>query len=174
MKKLLFLLVTTFSFIQIHSQTETKIDLGHYSKVLDFPNNTKIELFNAINKWLTLNYNSAKDVIQLNNLENGEIVVKGIVNIDALIMFGKGVQKPIHHTLSIKIKENKIKVDLDYNEIVFDYLNSNNNKIVAEYLTHKAIRQKDKDCLIVSMQNHFDSTINSIAKFINTSISNEW
>ena len=46
--------------------------------VFEAKDKSQSELFSLINKWISINYNSSKDVIQLNDKESGTIIIKGV------------------------------------------------------------------------------------------------
>lgn len=41
---------------------------------------SKSEIFSAINKWISINYNSSKNVIQMNDMDSGTIIQNCIKN----------------------------------------------------------------------------------------------
>jgi hypothetical protein len=79
---------------------------------------SKSEIFTAVNKWISLNYNSAQNVIQLNDSESGTIIIKGINEITYSNLAGKVISKSspesntakFNHTIEINVKENKFRV----------------------------------------------------------------
>lgn len=78
MKKLKWIIIiltltSFFSYSQKYTFEKTAI-VG----VFDGEGKTKSDIFSSINKWISLNYNSAKSVVQLNDKEAGNIIVKGI------------------------------------------------------------------------------------------------
>jgi hypothetical protein len=147
MKKLLLpLLLSLLSgFLSAQDfKTEEKTITGTF----DAKEKTKSELYSSINKWISINYNSAKNVIQMNDLESGTIIVKGINEVHykntlkqlypnntliseiATVMF--------NHLIEINIKDNKYRViykitnadsegydNLFFNCITLDTINDN-------------------------------------------------
>lgn len=50
---------------------------------------SKSDLFTSINKWISINYNSAQNVIQMNDAESGTIIIKGINEVIYSNLLGK-------------------------------------------------------------------------------------
>lgn len=82
---------------------------------------SKSELFASINKWISINYNSAQNVIQMNDAESGTIIIKGINEVTYANKPGKvmapntkhvqdNVTAKFNHTIEINVKENKFRI----------------------------------------------------------------
>lgn len=80
---------------------------------------SKSELFALINKWISINYNSAQNVIQMNDAESGTIIIKGINEVVYSNLPGKllapsytpdKTSTKFNHTIEINVKENKFRV----------------------------------------------------------------
>ena len=112
----ILVLITSFNCYAQEYSSEEKSIIG----VFDTEGKTKAEIFASINKWIALNYNSAQNVVQLNDKEFGNIIVKGIK--EAVY---KNVMKELYpknkfmnefstikfnHTLEINIKDNKYRI----------------------------------------------------------------
>lgn len=118
--KLLFLLILTSL---VGSSQNSNPEYEYHNKkiigVFDVKGKNKSEIFNSISKWIALNYNSAKDVVQLKNEESGTIIVKGI-NVSTFENARRNFYKNEHqeksgeiqfnHTMEINVKENKFRV----------------------------------------------------------------
>lgn len=102
---------------------EYKLEEKAVTGIFEANGKTKVELFSAINKWISINYNSANSVIQLNDLESGTIIVKGIntiVNKSFIKSFlHTDLQKKtsfntmtynFSHLIEINVKDNKFRV----------------------------------------------------------------
>ena len=57
---------------------EYKLEKKTVTGIFEVKEIKKAEIFVAINKWVSINYNSAKNVVQMNDLESGTIIIKGI------------------------------------------------------------------------------------------------
>ncbi len=121
MKKIVLGLLMMMSFYS--NAQEYKLEEKSVTGIFEANGKTKAELFSAINKWISVNYNSANSVIQLNNLESGTIIVKGInsiVNKSFIKSFlHPDLQKKtsfntmtynFSHLIEINIKDNKFRV----------------------------------------------------------------
>ena len=113
---ILFLTLTSFKCYSQEYTLEKKTVTG----VFDAERITKSEIFSSINKWISLNYNSALSVVQLNDKEAGNIILKGIN--EAVY---KNVAKEFYpnnkyltefysikfnHTIEINVKDNKYRI----------------------------------------------------------------
>jgi hypothetical protein len=118
MKKLLFALTLLVSMIS-HGQTYTIEDKA-LTGVFEVAGKSKAELFSAINKWISINYNSGKSVTQLSDNEAGIIVVKGINEVscanNAKILYPNMKAIPdisttsFNHLIEVNIKDNKFRI----------------------------------------------------------------
>jgi len=89
---------------------------------------SKSEIFSAINKWIALNYNSAKNVVQLNDKESGTIIVKGINEavyknvMKEMYPKNKYMQEyntvEFNHTIEINVKENRYRIIYHLTDII--------------------------------------------------------
>ena len=115
MRKFTFLMlfITTMTNAQ-----EYKIEAKAITGIFDLKGKTKSEIFASVNKWISINYNSAKNVIQMNELESGTIIIKGINEIKY-----KNPQKLIYpnlaaelttmkfnHLIEINVKDDKLRI----------------------------------------------------------------
>lgn len=80
-----------------------------FEKVFEVPNKSKDVLFGKALDWLTKYYKSANDVIQLKDKERGKIIGKGIFTITHWL----GHKWNASHTLTIRVKDNKLKIVID-------------------------------------------------------------
>lgn len=72
------LLLITFFILSIRTYSQDfKIEEKSIIGVFECKDLSKSEIFSAINKWVSINYNSSKTVIQMNDLESGTIIIKG-------------------------------------------------------------------------------------------------
>ena len=96
---------------------EYKLEEKSVTGIFEANGKTKAELFSAINKWISVNYNSEKTVVQLSDTEGGNIIIKGITE-------GKYNLKPFrpkfkrdkykivkfNHLIELNIEDNKLKI----------------------------------------------------------------
>jgi hypothetical protein len=117
MKKLLFLLLFMPGIANAQEFTNnSKSIIG----VFEVKDKTKSQIFSSINKWIAINYNSSKNVVQMSDLESGTIIVKGINDIqqksygNILYPNMKNIPEYVtvnyNHMIEINIKDNKYRI----------------------------------------------------------------
>lgn len=116
--------LTSFKSYSQKFEYEEKAITGIY----EAEGKTKLEIFSSINKWIALNYNSAKNVVQLNDKESGTIIVKGINKalyknvIKEMYPKKKYIQEyntvKFNHTIEINIKDNKYRIIYHLTDII--------------------------------------------------------
>ena len=129
MKNLIIAFVLVLS-LSGYSQTYTNDDRS-LTGVFEAPNKTKAEIFSAINKWISINYNSGKSVTQLSDADAGNIVVKGINSTmyrntyKILYPNMKGVPDyyplSLNHLIEVNVKDNKFRITyrlIDYSPAI--------------------------------------------------------
>ena len=112
---IIFLLTFGKSFSQEYQLQEKTV-----IAVFDTPGKTKSEIFSSVNRWISINYNSAQNVVQLNDKEAGNIIVKGVNEVvykNLMKEFqpnNKYAQEystiKFNHTIEINIKDDKFRV----------------------------------------------------------------
>ncbi len=154
---LLMLFVTTITNAQ-----EYKIEQKTITGVFEIKDKTKAEIFASINKWISINYNSAKNVVQLNDLESGTIIIKGINEVKY-----KNPQKIIYpnlaeefttikfnHLIEVNIKDNKFRIIYKLIEIyMVNTTVINDSKMICVNLDGS--RKSEVDEYMVLMEENF-------------------
>lgn len=175
MKKLVLgaiLLFSTMCFSQ-----EFKIEDKSISNVYTVEGKTKSEIYSAINKWVAINYNSAKNVIQMNDVESGTIIVKGINSFTtsnpAKAAYPNNpyildVQKmSFNHLIEIDIKDNKFRVtykitDVNEGDLTIGNISFMNYQEQASRVSNmekpSLIGQKKWDLLMNATKQHIIDT----------------
>lgn len=106
MKKLLVILL----FLPLFSLAQ------QYSEVIELPNKSAVQSYRSANEWFAVKFNSAKDVIQLNDSIQKKIIAKGVQVVNHQI--GKVVAElNVFFTLIVQFKDGKYKYDLTIDEI---------------------------------------------------------
>jgi hypothetical protein len=163
MKKIFYILLIISS---ISNAQEFSSENKTLTGVFEVKDKTKPEIFNLINKWIALNYNSSKNVIQLNDIESGAIVVKGI----DIVKFINPVKEikyknekyssayqliNYYYTLEINIKDNKFRMIYDITSISETYLDVflNVNKVIPEELIFNCLSFNEVDPKFISSYN---------------------
>ena len=79
-----------------------------YTGVVEVLGATQAQLYSRAFEWVAKRYNSAKDVVQMQDKESGKIVVKGLTT-----AYFKGHEfGAVTHTFSIYVKDGKYKYDV--------------------------------------------------------------
>ncbi len=104
MKRLIILFVLALMMSNIRAQ-EALV----FETVINKEGQTTEDLYNLIKRWIAHNYNSAKDVIQLDN-PNKELTLKAKINYEEKNMTWAAASGYIDYTVDFLIKDNKFKV----------------------------------------------------------------
>lgn len=109
---------------------EYKIENKSVTYIGELKNKNKSLIFSAANNWVAKNYVSAKDVVQLNDIESGTIIVRGINTVSfknyyqaltpEIKMTDTITYTKFNHTLEINTKDDKIRIIFKLNNIAFD------------------------------------------------------
>ncbi len=171
---------------------EFKIEEKTITGTFENKEKSKSELFALINKWISVNYNSAKNVIQMNDAESGTIIIKGINEI-SYKNAGKVLNPKLatefstikfNHLIEINIKDNKYRIiykliniatdDYGYNTMLFNCINLNGNREVEvqKYLDGMEINLK-KGMIGKEKRERFASEMKLSFDEINTNAINE-
>ena len=118
--------------------------------VVEIDSLSKSELYSKALEWISLNYKSAKDVIQLSNEEMGKIIVKGSFPTD--LFFKKGW---IRHTMVLQFKDGKFR----YRFTNFSYFSPGSGEMPLEgsMFSKKKVLAEAKynvDVCVVSIKKH--------------------
>jgi len=138
---------------------------GKYTKqaVIEIENKSKQVLYKKAVEWITLNYNSANDVVQLDDKENGEIIGKGSFRIPLY-----SINPVINHTITILVKDGRYKYlisDLIYND-------DQGNKSSFENCSY--ITKSAKKKLYPKIDEEIKSLIISLEKDMKTKPTDDW
>ncbi len=134
---------------------EYKLEEKTVTGIFEVKEIKKAEIFVAINKWVSINYNSAKNVVQMNDLESGTIIIKGINEVSyknsmkELYPNNKYIEEysktKFNHLIEINIVDNKYRIiykitdiateDVGYNSLIFNCIGFDgiNENAVTEY-----------------------------------------
>ena len=110
MKFLNILIFLLFSTI-IYGQSSEAIK---YMEVVELDSTrTAKNLYSQARMWFAETYRSSKDVIQLEDKENGRIIGKGNIKYESNIFVGStGTRGWINYTISISVKDGKYKYEI--------------------------------------------------------------
>jgi hypothetical protein len=163
MKLFLFLFLPLFSLAQ-SKQTDILPmvnGMAAYSDTISIAGATKNDLYNRAKRWVSKQYNSPKDAVQVDDKEAGEILIKGVFSVDYY------TRSPIiYHTLSISVKDGRYKyylTDLNYSD------NQNKNFAIENFPKSWSGQKK----LFSGLNQQVETLINSLVKAMNES-GNDW
>jgi hypothetical protein len=115
MKQILLFLISLLFFNRIYGQDKLlgilPLDDGKvkYSNVVEVENTSKLELYNRAKRWFIHTYKSGKDVIQLDDKDNVEIVGKGFFEETWMVTFYGGINVNVWQTITLQMKDGKYK-----------------------------------------------------------------
>jgi hypothetical protein len=133
MKKLILIFLLASSVQQVYCQDILNLDSEIEDSILNLDikekkitatinanGKSKSEIYSSINRWVSVNYNSANNVIQMNDKEAGIMIVKGlntlIFNNPTRSTYPKTKAIPLKselllsHLLEIKVRDNKYRL----------------------------------------------------------------
>lgn len=185
MKRLILLiLISSNMLVDSFSQTRLSDSFPYedgeiiYTKITQVDSIGKDELFNRAKRWIADSFNSAKDVIQHENKENGEIICKGFFTTNWQINSMYSQEVNVWHTLRIQLKDNRTKVELydirlkyvvDLKEVDL----SLENWIDSWDKSKKPPKQNDRD-FILSIDAKSKDQINSIINSLSIKNKDDW
>ena len=115
MKKLLFVLAFTFIGGQAFSQelpVSEKTGKVSYENVITVEGSTSSDLYISANEWFATTFNSANDVIQMQDKEAGKLIGRGVIQA-RLKQYGSLKYSGLwNYTLSITTREGRYKYSL--------------------------------------------------------------
>jgi hypothetical protein len=186
------LLITFTSYYSIGQEYE--LEEKTVTAVFEMPEKNKSELFSSINKWISINYNSSKNVIQMNDLESGTIIVKGINevvyknNMKTIYPNNKYISEyttaKFNHLIEINIKENRYRIiykiidvtsadpGADFIIVKCINLNGSNESAIRDY--NELLDESLKKALIgAKKREEFQSQSKPMFNEINTQLLND-
>ena len=129
---LLFLFTITDSFSQkTDSIYPVRDGIINYYEVVKVDSTNKNQLYINAKKWIANSYKSAKNVIQLDDKESGEIILKGNSDVSYDNALGMTIIVNVNHVFKISVRDNKYKYEftdfsIDRTEALYDDFLKNN------------------------------------------------
>jgi hypothetical protein len=168
MEKLLMIALFCVSICG-YGQTYTWEDKA-LTGVYEVAGKSKSEIFTAINKWISINYNSAKTVIQSNDVVTGNIMVKGsnvvsYKNATKLLYpnmksLPENSTMKFNHLIEINVNENKYKViyriiEIDYEPEVAGYMTPSLSKTIFDCINLNGV----PDAALTAVNDNVESNL---------------
>lgn len=135
-----------------------------YSNVIPVDSAKKDVLYARAKKWFANNYRSSKDVIQLDDNINGEIIGKGTFTIQFF------TRSPfIDHTIAVSVKDGKYKYTI--NHFIFEGADANNRRQPIESFPNNWAGKKK---FYTRIDEEVKLTIASLQKAMTTNEKADW
>ena len=176
----LFLILTISSFGQeqkLLGILPLKDGKVTYTDVIQIDSTDKSKLYNKVKKWFIEQYRSAKDVIQLDDKENGEVIGKGFFETtwQTSIMSAQSVS--VWHTVKVYIKDNKFKYEITNFNLKYyvepsQYSRGSNVEIAIE--DFGGGRDKNTKKYFTQVDKEVNSIISSLIRFMNAPTKEDW
>lgn len=146
----------------IANAQEYKLEEKTITGTFDIKDKSKSEIFTSINKWISINYNSAKNVVQMNDLESGTIIIKGLnevkyknpIKIIYPNLAAEFTTIKFNHLIEVNVKDNKFRIIYKLIEIhMIDATVMNDSKMVCVNLDGS--RKSEVEEYMVLMEENF-------------------
>lgn len=141
-----------------------------FQEIIEVENVSKDELFTRANAWFVSAYNSANDVIQMSDKEQGIIIGKGIAPYEVMFL-AKNYPYKLRHTIKVETKENKARLTMtDFyveetgreDRPVYDLVND--NQLYKKNGNFKPYNRQHKERLIVLWRSTLESLKSTLQK----------
>jgi hypothetical protein len=148
-----------------------------YSGVIQVDSADKNELYLRAKKWFVDTYKSAKDVIQLDDKENGEVIGKGYFKANWQVTFMSIQSVDVWHTITVAVKDNRFKYTITdfvvkYYVTPSTYSRGGNNEFTIEDFGKS--REKNAKKFFTQIDTEVQSTILALTKFMQTKAKSDW
>lgn len=154
---------------------------GHvtYTGVVQVDSVPRDELYGRAKRWFIDTYNSGKDVIQLDDKENGEIIGKGFFEETWMVTFYGGQKVNIWQTVKIQVKDGRYRYEIsDFRMKYFvsasQYSNATNVDMALEDWNKG--RDANNKKFYPKIDSHVKSLIESIERTMQTKakVKSDW
>lgn len=123
---------------------------------------SKNDLFAKCLNWLAINYRSANDVVQLQDKENGKIIVKGIYQ--PLSAGYVWQYTGVRHTVIIDVKDGKVRITI--NPLYYTFKSDDYKALNTSFAGKKKILELTEIRVLES--------IDSFSEYIIKKIKSDW
>jgi len=159
---LLFIFAGSYGQEKLLDILPSKDGIVTYSEVVQVDSSSKIDLYKKAKKWFVTTYKSAKEVIQLDDPENGEIIGKGNFKVSYYS------REPfISHTISISVKDGRYK----YSITDLTYSDNQNEKFSIENFPKSWFGKKK---LYLKVDEEINAIILSLKKYMSSKEKEDW
>lgn len=110
MKKIIPLLI--FYLLNINTSNGQEVELPHFSSVVEIDSATKDELYLAAKQFFAVAFKSGKDVLQLDDKDNGKLIGKFTTSFPSQCFIASACPQYLTYTIEIDIKDGKYKYDI--------------------------------------------------------------
>ena len=167
MKKILLVFMcAAFSTLNSFSQ-DSEDSFPNYQRVFEMEGKTKSEIYPLLKTWIAINFVSANDITQLDDPENGKIIVKYIY-ITHQKQMGMSYQAKTYNTATFDIKDNKFRCSISVTNVTTG---------TSEVPVYDAILKNKKGYkgIKVSIEKKIDEIFESLTKLNTISeTNNDW
>lgn len=179
MKRLLLLLLILLPIFLYAQDTSNHKLIGivpyenlsvRYKGVIEVPGLSGADIYNRAKKWVAQNYRSSKDVIQLDNKETGEIIVKGYATLDYSHPLYAGIWRS-YHILFIQIKEGKYRYEMTIPTITTT-INMSDENTPTYYVRHLSAKNSKK--MLIALDQTSRATLQSLENSATASQTDNW
>ena len=157
----LLVLCVSICYSQIDVQ---KQEFPNYQGIVSVENKSANDIYSKSKVWIVTNFKSANDVIQLDDKDNGKLIVKG--NTTVLFTFMKTkYPSRVHFTLTIDIKDNRFR----YTYLVTEVMDESGKYPVS---IMNSMHNKPNKATIIEIKENISIKFKEIIEYINNSINN--
>lgn len=141
MKHLFSLLLATLLSVSAFAQEKLT-----FSEVIPTENLSKMDIYAALRGWVATSYNSAQDVIQMDDKDTGIIICSALFEYSYGKLQYKAYEGVIKYTLKLQIKDGRFKAEMG--NIIHQNNRGNSEKCnlgvitTAEVYTDKGLQKK--------------------------------
>ena len=155
----------------------TKDGKVYYSEVVQIDSTDKSKLYTKAKKWFVDQYKSAKDVIQLDDKENGEIIGKGYFETQWQANFMTMQKVNVWHTVKVSVKDNKYRYEISNFELKWHtapskYSSGGNTEVLIEDFWKN--RESNAKKYFAKVDTEVKSIISSLERFMKAPIGDDW
>lgn len=124
MRRLTIILLALIAFNTFSQNVEmSKDELPTYQGVISMAGKDSKQIYGLLKEWVAKNYKSAKDVIQIDDSENGKLVLKGIDKYLVEAAMGVKAENVCYHTITLETKPEKFRFTIEVTEVTTGTMN---------------------------------------------------